>query len=106
MSCTKDFTYVKAIKILFYTFVRRFWSTQAKFGNHGMIFVFRGLKISTKIYSVPVLPYTKDYRNSSQDVNLYEKHHVSPLGVRRDISDLMFLIKIALNGLSLTDSSL
>lgn len=95
MRSAKDFHQVKTFKILYCTFVRSYLEYASQvWSPRYQIYVSRIENIQKRFLKYLCFRTKVRYESTSY-IDLCKKHHLLPLDKRRDISDLVFLLKIA-----------
>lgn len=97
MRLSREFKHVKSFKILYCTYVRSILEYASEIWNPRYnIYISRIERIQRKF--VRYLNYRTFNKELNKDyISACKKYHLLPLSTRRDISDLMFLLKIFSN---------
>lgn len=99
MRISKNFNNAKTFKILYCTYVRSILEYASQIWNPMYdVYVSRIERIQTKFIKYICFRLRIPYYDYNYD-QLCRKHHLLPLSKRRDISDAIFLLKIASNNI-------
>ena len=103
MRTSRDFKNVKTLKILYCAFVRSNLEYASQVWNPIYLKYINRIEGIQKRFLKYICFLTRDRYSSDDYVMLCKKHHLLPLSKRREISDLVFLLKIAQGSLDCPD---